>query len=277
MPITGPITHRAGNGLAVPDSGQLGIYDRSDWKTGQVAGHFPFPHDTVLRRRFTTTTIRMTPARSDALETQLLHRNGDDWNAYNYVWNEEQTDAILQDNLGSRPRDPLVDPRRPATTQKQTWHHASRDECLLCHIWSASTVHGFKLDQLNRVPAGSVSNQLDRLSDLGLFAVEISKLGPAISPEDPSASLQERARSYLHMNCAHCHRRGGGGTAPFELVGDLALEQLNVVDVPPSQGDFGLKSASVVASGNPYHSVLMYRLVEERARSHAAVWTFADR
>ena len=253
--------------LAVPDSGQLDIYDQSDWKTGQVEGHFVFPHDTVLAKTIYYHDDPHDFGSVRRLETQLLHRNGDDWNAYNYVWNEEQTDAILQDNVGFDREILLVDPRRPSTTQKQTWHHASRDECLLCHIWSASTVHGFKLDQLNRVPAGSVSNQLDRLSDLGLFAAKVSKLGPAISPEDTSASLHARARSYLHMNCAHCHRRGGGGTAPFELVGDLALEQLNVVDVPPSQGDFGLKAASVVASGNPYHSVLMYRLVKN-GRGH---------
>lgn len=259
--------------LAVPGNEQLTILDSSDWKTGQVEGHFQFPHNTVLAKTVYYHDDPDDLRSTRRLETQLLHLNGDDWNAYNYVWNDSQSEAILQDNKGIDREILLVDPRSPGAANKQTWHHASRDECLLCHIWSASTVHGFKLDQLHRaVPSDGAAQidqheQIDQLADLGLFAVEVSKPDPAVSPKDPTASLEQRARSYLHMNCAHCHRRGGGGTAPFELVGDLPLDQLNVIDVPPSQGDFGLTSPAVVASGDPYRSVLMYRLVKS-GRGH---------
>jgi putative heme-binding domain-containing protein len=253
--------------LALPGDTQLTTYDRSDWMTGQLAGAFQFPHDAVLVK---TISYRDDPSDLGSfrhLETQLLHRNGDDWNAYNYVWNESQSDATLQDNVAADREIQLFDPRFPDQLQPQTWHHASRDECLLCHIWSASTVHGFKLEQLNRTALDGSSNQLDQLSELGLFAAEVPRPTPVISPDDTKANLEQRARSYLHMNCAHCHRRGGGGTAPFELVGDLPLEDLHVIDAPPSQGDFGLAQASVISSGDPFHSVLMYRLVKS-GRGH---------
>ncbi len=262
--------------IALAGDSQVDVFDRSDWKTGQVEGEFNFPHDTVLAK-----TVFFHDDPNDLgslrrLETQLLHRNGDDWNAYNYVWNDEQTDAVLQDNVGVDREILLVDPRNPTSPQKQTWHHASRDECLLCHIWSANTVHGFKLEQLNRNATGSVANQLDQLLELGLFAKGITKPNPAVSPHDSSASLDARARSYLHMNCAHCHRRGGGGTAPFELVGDLPLSQLNILDVPPSQGNFGLRSASVVASGEPVAERLDVSPRQKWPRSHATIWPIHD-
>jgi len=36
-------------------------------------------------------------------------------------------------------------------------------------------------------------------------------------------SLEKRARSWLHANCAHCHRRHGGGSTPLEVNFDRAL------------------------------------------------------
>lgn len=248
--------------IALSGDSQLTMYANSDWKTGQVKDHFEFPHDAVLAK-----TISYRDAESDGvanrrLETQVLHRHGDDWNAYNYVWNDEQTDAILQDNVGSDREIKIVDTEQDQGFRTQVWHHASRDECSLCHIWSAGTVHGFKLNQINRVDADGKRNQLERLENTGIFAVPVRRVDPIASPYDPQASLAARARSYLHMNCAHCHRRGGGGTAAFELVGNLPLEKLDLVDARPTQGDFGITNPKVVASGDPYRSVLMYRMIK---------------
>jgi putative heme-binding domain-containing protein len=253
--------------IAIPGDGKLGVFDKSDWQTGQVKGHFIFPHDTVLAKTVFYRRDVDDPKSRQRLETQLLHRNGDDWNAYNYIWNEDQTDAVLQQNVASDREITVVDPSQPSGLRKQTWHHVSRNECLLCHIWSASTVHGFKLDQLNRPASQGGGNQLDRLADLGIFAGQVPKVAPIASPTDQRATLEARARSYLHMNCAHCHRRGGGGTAAFELVGDVPLENLDLVDARPTQGSFGLTDPRVVAAGDPYRSVLLYRLVKS-GRGH---------
>ena len=38
-----------------------------------------------------------------------------------------------------------------------------------------------------------------------------------VNPTSSTASLDERARSYLHVNCSHCHQFGAGGTADIEL------------------------------------------------------------
>jgi putative heme-binding domain-containing protein len=81
-----------------------------------------------------------------------------------------------------------------------------------------------------------------------------------VSPEDRSKSLDARARSYLAANCAHCHRRGGGGTVAADLSYSTGGEQMNVINADPSQGAFGISNAKVVASGLPLKSTLFYRM-----------------
>lgn len=253
--------------IAIPGLERLGVFDKSDWKTGQVEGHFIFPHDTVLAKTVSYLRNVDDPKSTTRLETQLLHRNGDDWNAYNYVWNSDQSEAVLQDNVASDRELEILDPRVAGGARKQTWHHASRDECSLCHIWSASTIHGFKLNQLDRASDFHHGNQLNRFESMGLFQDAIQRGEPIASPYDETKSLEQRARSYLHMNCAHCHRRGGGGTAAFELVGNKDLDELDLVDAKPTQGEFGLPNCRVVASGHPERSVLLYRMAKS-GRGH---------
>ncbi|NNE00886.1 MAG: c-type cytochrome [Pirellulaceae bacterium] len=238
------------------------VFQKSNWEVGQVAGFCSFPHNTVLAKTVSYQSEVGAPESVRHLETQILHRNGDDWNAYNYVWNQEQDDAVLQDNVASYQDLIIRDPNEPDGIRKQTWLHASRDQCSLCHIWSAGTVHGFKLDQLNRTHESESINQLDKLVEQGILGSRPADVGTYASPHDPAASLEARARSYLDLNCAHCHRRGGGGTAAFDLISRVPTDELNLIDALPTQGTFGIPDARVVAAGDPGRSVLLYRMLK---------------
>ncbi|MGB7329150.1 MAG: PQQ-dependent sugar dehydrogenase [Rubripirellula sp.] len=248
--------------IGIVSDEKISTFDRSDWQTGQVAGFFSFPHNTVLAKTVTYLSDTSDPASQRRLETQILHRNHDDWNAYNYIWNDDQTDAVLQDNVAVTRQLTIRDPSQPSGHRTQTWLHASRDQCSLCHIWSASTVHGFKLDQLNRTYAGESENQLDKFQRIGLLNDVPADADVCANPYDDEASIDQRARTYLDLNCAHCHRRGGGGTAPFELIRNADLDQLNLVNAMPTQGTFNIPDARVVASGDPSRSVLLYRMAK---------------
>tara|TARA_R110002049_G_scaffold4601_6_gene32837 strand:+ start:5756 stop:9472 length:3717 start_codon:yes stop_codon:yes gene_type:complete len=300
--------------LALPDDSQLSLVTRLKDENGLNLtqfgvnlGQFSFPHNAVLAKTVSYQADATDPGSMRRLETQVLHRNGDAWNAYNYVWNEDQSDAVLQDNVASDQVLTIRDPRQPEGRRRQTWHHASRDECLLCHIWKSGTVHGFvpeqldleqldleqldleqldleqlDLEQLNREQldlaqldltreidsdGGGKVNQLDRLNELGLFEEAVVAKTKTISPYDNRQSLEDRARSYLQLNCAHCHRRGGGGTAAFVLENNVPLEKMEVLDAMPVQGGFGLNDPRIIAPGDPYRSVLLYRLVKS-GRGH---------
>jgi putative heme-binding domain-containing protein len=78
-------------------------------------------------------------------------------------------------------------------------------------------------------------------------------------PADTHAGLDARARAYLHANCGHCHRFGGGGAVDLELHAFTPLERMKTVDVPPHQGSFDLPDARIIAPGDPLRSVLYYR------------------
>src|SRR5262249_33512428 len=82
------------------------------------------------------------------------------------------------------------------------------------------------------------------------------------NPYDGKADLTERARSYLHANCAHCHQFGAGGTANFDLRYTQSLKETKTVDVTPVQGAFDMKPAAIVMAGDPYSSTLYYRMAK---------------
>ena len=205
------------------------------------------------------------------LETQVLHFDGQDWRGYTYAWNDAQTDADLVAAEGMDRTLVVADPEAPGGRREQTWHFPSRAECLTCHnSWSGYRL-SFNPLQLGKDHAGA--DQLESFQALGLLSAPKGGIeGPTAdggkpaqkltNPYDPSANLDERARSYLQVNCAHCHQFGGGGTANISLRYDTPLEQTLILDVRPSQGTFGIYDARIVAHGDPYRSVLFYRMAK---------------
>ncbi|QEG00230.1 Soluble aldose sugar dehydrogenase YliI precursor [Stieleria maiorica] len=251
--------------IALPDSSQLQLFKRFNWMTGESAGRFNFPSDTVAVKTVSYYADAQNPQSEQHLETQLLHKNGDEWRAYNYIWNDQQTDAILQDDKATERKLIIKDLTADGGQRTQLWRHASRSECLLCHIWSAGTVQGFWPPQLD-LNLGD-ENQLDQLASLGLFSEPVPRPEPVVSPSDAAASLEDRARSYLAMNCSTCHRNLGGGTSIFTFDITVPLEDSKYLDAFPSQGSFGIEDARVIAPGDPSRSVLMYRLLKS-GRGH---------
>ena len=74
--------------------------------------------------------------------------------------------------------------------------------------------------------------------------------------------MEDRARSYLHVNCSHCHRFGGGGTALIDLRYDIKLSEMKVVGERPNQGTFNLRDPRIIAPKVPSRSVLLYRMAK---------------
>jgi putative heme-binding domain-containing protein len=130
----------------------------------------------------------------------------------------------------------------------------------------AKYVLGVQTLQLNKDHdyGGVVANQLRTLDHLGVFTKPLDA-----APEDlprladyraQTQDLGQRARSYLHANCSHCHRKWGGGNAEFQLLATLDLADLGTVGVRPGQGTFNMPHARLLAPGDPYRSVLFYRM-----------------
>ena len=265
--------------IALPGDVQLKAEERRPWSQ---LHQWQFPADSVLVKTLSLRMDASDPASTKRIETQILQFTGEGNNvchAYTFAWNDQQTDAILVDMAGADRTFSITDPNSPSGIRQQKWHFSARNECLFCHNDTMGSTLGFNAPQLCGITATegseSTSTELQRLFQLGIFDKPIElKEPPIVNPWDESAELEARAKSYLHVNCTHCHRFQGGGNASIELRNDFNHEQMKLFDLRPTQGTFGIDSAKMVASGDPYRSVLLYRLAKlgpgrmPRAGSH---------
>lgn len=232
--------------VAIPGQEQIGVYTvgsgHASWD-GKHRGSWKFPKDSVLGK-----TISLGSRR---VETQLLHFDGQAWQAYSYIWNDDQTDARLAEDQTQTIEVDLGD-------RRQVWLVSNRADCMICHSNANDMVLGFKPAQLRRSVA-SHDDQLAHFEELGLFAEKAPQRPVICDPLDETNDLESRARAYLHLNCAHCHRRDGGGAVAMNVVYQQALDKAGIIDEIPTQGTFGIENARVVAPGDPYRSVLLYR------------------
>ena len=76
--------------------------------------------------------------------------------------------------------------------------------------------------------------------------------------DDKTAPLEDRVRSYLDANCAHCHRPNGtGGLWDARFDTPLAKQGLLLGEV---RNTFGIENAKVVVPGDPAKSLLHRRM-----------------
>src|ERR1043166_8350907 len=222
-------------------------------------GHWQFPSNAVLAKTLSLEMRRGQPASRRKIETQLLHFTGEGWNAYSYQWNSEQTDADLVPTAGTEEEFTIVDSEAPDGKRQQTWRFHSRAECLRCHNPWCNTALAFEPLQLNDAP----SDQLATFIDSGVIeraCLASNRAARLVNPYDRKAPINDRARSYLHANCSHCHREHAGGSVLSYMNFDTPLEKAGLVGQTPSQGNLGIEGAQVITAGDPCRSVLYYRL-----------------
>ena len=191
------------------------------------------------------------------VETQLLHFDGEMWSGYSYRWNNEGTDAELIDAAGDEVKVPAA-----GWKGGSRFRIHGRAECVRCHnSWSGYAL-GFQPEQLAALSVDSKTPIREALNAHGLadenFFVRKSPGQLVASRSDQPIDL--RARSWLHANCAHCHRRHGGGAVPLEVNIDQPLAKAALVDVTPTRGQFGIPDGRIVVPGEPDRSVMLYRL-----------------
>ena len=213
--------------------------------------------DTVFAQTLSRSVVidgRIEPRR---IETQILHFDGLAWQPYCYVWNVDQTDAKLVDGQGGFTELQVPVDGKVETARTLKWRHHSRSECRACHANQTGGALVFSLENL-RTPKG-----LQQFVNRGI----VDRLPPKhwqvkqmVDPRDSSQPIEARARSYLHANCAHCHCRGGGGSVALDLMYMNANDQINAINFPVTQGNFEIPDTKVIVPGDPYSSVLFYRM-----------------
>jgi putative heme-binding domain-containing protein len=256
--------------VAVPGTGTVKVHDTPQRVPGTswFTTRYFFPKDSVVLKTMGVEKERGNPRSRRRVETQLLHFDGEEWRGYSYRWNAEQTDAELVPSIGAEAELTARDPEAPGSIRKQTWAFNGRGACLQCHNPWAWTLLGFTVEQLDR------KTQLTEMQQMELLT-RVDRTGkpqatdeplrakmPFPSPYDPAADLAARARAYLHVNCCHCHQSGAGGTAQIDFRFANSLAELKAIDQSPIQGTFAIANARLVASGDPFRSIIYYRMAK---------------
>ena len=234
-------------------------------KTASNAGKWSFPDGSVAAETISLEMETGNPKSRRYVETRVLIKQENHWLGYSYLWNKEQTDAMLVEGKGRDVILNIKDQDSPGGNRKQKWHVPARNECMVCHSRAAGFTLGLANIQLNRNRKfkHAVDNQLRTWNHIGLFnkKIKVPKATPAYTnPYDPKANLSKRARTYLHINCSVCHVNDGGGNAKFQVRMRDTKNIKTLLKEKPLHGNFGLVDAMVVKAGDPYSSVMLYRL-----------------
>lgn len=183
------------------------------------------------------------------IETRVLLHRADGWLALPYRWNAEQTEARLA-LAGGR-----VDLTTPAG-EEISYRIPNKNQCKACHSVDGEVI-----------PIGPKARNLsgEWLAQMhGGGVLDAVPVGADSLPKwsETSASTDKRARAYLDVNCAHCHRPGGGASNSGL---DLSWEQTDAfaigVNKPPVAAGRGAGGLLVsIEPGEPDKSILVHRM-----------------
>ena len=139
-----------------------------------------------------------------------------------------------------------------------------------CHTQAAGFSLGLETAQQNGLltyaQTGRNANQITTLNAVNVLSPLVAANSPAYAnPTDTNRTLTERARSYLHTNCANCHRPQGPTPVALDLRHNTALVQTGACDVAPTAGDLGIANARIIAPGDDARSVLLARMARRDA------------
>lgn len=240
----------------LPTGGKIGYRD---------SAVFNFPEGTVLIKNFYFPRDFRKPQKGRIiLETRLLVLEDDGWQAYPYIWNEEQTEALYDPAGETREVKYISESGKRITTP---YVIPNKNQCKGCHLNNGAMVPiGPSARQLNRTERFSAGkNQLQYWHELKLVEdlPALSEIPRGVVWDNPSTgTLNDRARAYLDANCAHCHSRyGPANTSGLYLdVYQKDPTHLGVNKSPVAAGRGSGDLRFDIVPGEPDASILVFRM-----------------
>jgi uncharacterized repeat protein (TIGR03806 family) len=238
--------------IILPEGTQMGY---------KADGPLDFPEGAILVKSFYYPSDFSKPENDlQVMETRLMILQNDKWHAASYAWNREQTDAKLAIG-GSGQTARWIDNSGKIKTLNYSIPNAN--QCTNCHINNGVVKPlGITARQLNH------NGAFQQLQSAGLISgMPIHDKIPLMADyRDPSSgTLDERARAYLDVNCAHCHRPEGPANSSGLYLQYTSRDnhQLGIMKSPVAAGrGSGGKKYNIVP-GKPKASILLHRMVSD--------------
>jgi len=230
---------------------------------------------TIIKTFYYPLDFRKPEKGRQIIETRLLIREKTGWKALVYVWNDEQTDAIL-DVAGSikEVKYTYLDGKK----KKHLYGIPNLNQCKGCHnrneimspIGPSARQLSRQLQQeaLTYSPASfagydPAENQLNAWSKSGILEGLPGKLPVAVVWNNAATgSVEQRAKMWLDINCAHCHRpEGPASTSGLNLsIHNEDPVTYGISKTPVASGRGSGNLMHDIVPGKPSESILIYRM-----------------
>lgn len=213
------------------------------------------------------------------IETRVMIRKSSGWIFADYVWNDDQTEATLSMD-GSFVQ---LAWEENNISRNTNYRIPSSTECLTCHKFNNTPIPiGIKPQNLNNdysYPTGRV-NQLQHFISQGILQNNLpANIVSTIDYRDTTQTLKMRLRSYLDINCAHCHQENSHcDYRPLRLAFSETADPVNLGQCVPPQEILNPVLSSIILPGNYNKSMMYFRLssVDEANRMPLLGRTLVD-
>ena len=223
---------------------------------------------TLIKSFYYPTDIRYPEKNIRLMETRLLINTPEGWIGYPYVWNKTQTEAFLE-IAGERLDVSFIN----SQGNKESFNYSvpNFNQCKGCHVnQNKMKPIGTKARLLNHnyeYPEGSM-NQLKKWSILDMInnLPEISTISHTPNYNDPNdGTLEERARGWIDINCAHCHRLGAPGETSglFLNIEEKNKTRLGIYKPPVAAGRATGNLKYTISPGSPEKSIMIKRMLSK--------------
>jgi uncharacterized repeat protein (TIGR03806 family) len=219
-----------------------------------------FPTGTILIKNFYYENVQPNNSKM-IIETRLMIKLENEWSFANYVWNEDQTDATFTTQGSFVAFDWIEN----GTMRSVDYRVPSLGECFTCHNqFDTPLPLGPKPQNLNGdydYGNNVIQNQLAKWIEFGYLEDNLPEtILSTIDYKNTLEPLNLRLRSYLDINCSHCHsEQGYCEYRPMRLAFKDTHDFTNIgVCVEP---DTNINDALtyIIAPGNTERSVMHYR------------------
>ncbi len=198
------------------------------------------------------------------IETRILISRGESWDAYGYIWNDEQTDATY-DIIGGIQEISWID--EAGASKNVNYIIPNMNQCKGCHAYdNLQKPIGPKVRNLNKdfEYASGAMNQLKKWSEVGYLTGYVDNAEhPSVAVwDDPEEDLHARAMAYLDINCGHCHQeKGAANTSGLTLLADSQVGTTLGIYKPTVSAGAGTGGHTYsIVPGNPQESIMIYRM-----------------
>lgn len=227
-------------------------------------GSFDFPTGTVISKTFYypiqknqqitlaeqgNNPTQLNLSNHKLLETRLLVKRENGWIALPYVWNEEQSDAVLN-RFGYSVE--LAGVTNDNSIKNFQYNVPDVNQCAACHQWDMNN----DIQPIGLKPRHIKDPHLTHKPSNELDNIQIEK------PLSHTRLIDLKAREYLDINCSHCHNpTGPANTSGLHLESFRKLDtEVGLCKLPIAAGSGTGGRQYDIKPGHAEDSIFTYRL-----------------